>query len=277
MNQTQSIQIDFWCPRVQAIFDLFVKNPSKINHLLLYGPPGSGKTTAAHWLVDEIWGASRPLMCMSMNAADERSLDSIRQKATPFFKMDWRSEAFTNKKAPRFLILDECETLTEPAQISLTNICDSDPTDLCLILICNSSSRIHPKLRQKLLKIRFDPPVQKFRKNTTIYDELTRGDLRFYNNNISRKDHIIRCLWSIINGDDIFSNHEDFKQNLMELLILLHSINLIDETDCLNFNVIYSMMENGCLEHIYKESYMNMIKKLRYKIEKIFDGEDDQK
>lgn len=266
----QSIHIDFWCIRVQAIFDLFSKDPSKINHLLLYGPPGSGKTTAAHWLVDQIWGVSKPLMCMSMNAADERSLDSIRQKATPFFKMDWRSDAFTKKKAPRFLILDECETLTDPAQLSLINMCDSDPTDLCLILICNSSSRINQKLRQRLLKVRFDPPLQKLRINTTIYDELTRGDLRISNNNVARKNQIIQRLWNLVNGGDIFCQHSDFKQNLIELLIVLHSINLIDEGDCQNLNVIYSMMENGCFEHIYKEMFMNIVKNLHSKIESLF-------
>jgi len=150
------IHQEFWCPRVRLYFDLFLKNPKSLQHLLLFGPPGSGKTTSAEWLVSEIWKQQKALMCISMNAADERSLEAIRQKIFPFLRASWCSIQ-TVQNAPRFIILDECETLTEAAQLSLQTILDRDPKDVCMILICNSQSRIHPKLRQRLLRIRYDP------------------------------------------------------------------------------------------------------------------------
>jgi len=264
------VKTDFWCQRVQAIFKLFVNDTQTINHLLLYGPPGSGKTTAAHWLVDQIWGNSAPLMCMSMNAADERSLDSIRQKASPFFRMDWRSDFFSAKKAPRFLILDECETLTEPAQMTLTNICDSDPQDLCLILICNCQSRIHTKLRNRLLKIRFDPPSICSSNNTTIYDELTRSDLRISSKNSRRKDEIIERLWRFINGGDLNLSNFDVNQNLLELSILLHSFGFVEDEDCLKFNTLYCLAEKGCHNNLLKKEIDEIQHKIRSKIEELF-------
>ena len=150
------IHQDFWCPRVRMYFDLFLKNPRSLQHLLLFGPPGSGKTTSAEWLVSQIWKQQKALMCISMNAADERSLEAIRQKIFPFLRASWCSIQST-QDAPRFIILDECETLTEAAQLSLQTILDRDPKEVCMILICNSQSRIHPKLRQRLLRIRYDP------------------------------------------------------------------------------------------------------------------------
>jgi DNA polymerase III delta prime subunit len=153
---------------------MFLKNPQTIQHLLLFGPPGSGKTTSANWLVEQIWSNRKSLMCISMNAADERSLESIRQKVFPFLRVDWRNET---ERAPRFLILDECETLTEAAQLSLQTILNFNPKDICVILICNSQSRIHPKLRQRLLKIRYDPP-NKLNEVCDIFTAITRGDLR---------------------------------------------------------------------------------------------------
>jgi len=97
-----------------------------------------------------------------MNAADERSLEAIRQKIFPFLRASWDALQILDrdKQKPRFIILDECETLTEAAQLSLQTILDKDPKEVCVILICNSQSRIHQKLRQRLLRIRYDPPIK---------------------------------------------------------------------------------------------------------------------
>ena len=133
-----TVDTSFWCERVRKCFSMFLKDPQTLQHLLLFGPPGSGKTTSGAWLVEQIWGNRKSLMCISMNAADERSLESIRQKVFPFLRVDWRTEEET---APRFLILDECETLTEAAQLSLQTILNYNPKEICVILICNSQSR----------------------------------------------------------------------------------------------------------------------------------------
>ena len=110
-----AVDTAFWCERVRTCFSMFVERPDTLQHLLLFGPPGSGKTTSAAWLVDQIWGAKKSLMCISMNAADERSLESIRQKVFPFLRVDWRQD----QTAPRFLILDECEPVVGDAKTTL--------------------------------------------------------------------------------------------------------------------------------------------------------------
>ena len=69
-----TVHKDFWCDRVRLCFDTFVRRPTALQHMLLFGPPGSGKTTSAAWLVRQIWGNQAPLMSMTLNAADERSL-----------------------------------------------------------------------------------------------------------------------------------------------------------------------------------------------------------
>ena len=164
--------LDPLCPRVKKIFTLFSEHPVELQHLLLYGPPGAGKTSTVEWLLDKIWGGSHMKVqtCRTLNAADERSLDAIRAKIIPFVNADWREPG---DKRPRFLVLDECETLTDSAQLALRPFLDNSPQDLCIIFICNSLSRVQMSLRSRCLRIRFDPPA-----TNSLQTQSARGDLR---------------------------------------------------------------------------------------------------
>ncbi len=164
--------LDPLCPRVKKIFNLFAEHPVELQHLLLYGPPGAGKTSTVEWLLEKIWGNSHMKIqtCRTLNAADERSLDAIRAKIIPFVNADWREPG---DRRPRFLVLDECETLTDSAQLALRPFLDNSPQDLCIIFICNSLSRVQMSLRSRCLRIRFDPPVA-----NSLQTQSARGDLR---------------------------------------------------------------------------------------------------
>jgi replication-associated recombination protein RarA len=187
------------CNRVKTIFSLFSAQPSTLQHLLLYGPPGTGKTTTVEWLLNAIWGEShmKQQTCRIMNASDERSLDSIRSKIIPFVQTDWRVPGDTR---PRFLVLDECETLTESAQLALRPFLDKDPQDICIIFICNSLSRIQLSLRSRCLRIRFDPPP-----SSTLQTAIIRGDLR--GPRYERSD-IAQLLHFIHTGDSTYTFFE---------------------------------------------------------------------
>lgn len=164
--------LDPLCSRVQQIFGLLSAHPEFLQHLLLYGPPGSGKTSTVEWLLNKIWGDSHMKVqtCRILNAADERSLDAIRAKIIPFVSTDWRDPT---DMRPRFLVLDECETLTDSAQLALRPFLDNSPQNICIIFICNSLSRVQSSLRSRCLRIRFDPPV-----TNSLQTQSMRGDLR---------------------------------------------------------------------------------------------------
>jgi len=271
MKAKMSATVDtaFWCERVRTCFSMFLKNPTTLQHLLLFGPPGSGKTTSAAWLVEQIWGNRKSLMCISMNAADERSLESIRQKVFPFLRVDWRSD---EEKAPRFLILDECETLTEAAQLSLQTILNTDPKDICVILICNSQSRIHPKLRQRLLKIRYDPP-NRSQEVTDLFTAITRGDLRL---NTRKKDTEAR-IWKYLHAHPsdiqelIRDDSVDLHSIISEVLLLTDQFQLMDENILFRINLIYPLLgDMPQLQEETEQQVIGLIQEFKQKFETSF-------
>ena len=262
------VDISFWCERVRKCFSMFLNNPLTLQHLLLFGPPGSGKTTSAAWLVEHIWGNRKSMMCMSMNAADERSLESILNKVFPFLRVDWRTHAETS---PRFLILDECETLTEAAQLSLQTILNVDPKSICVILICNSQSRIHPKLRQRLLKIRYDPPHRI--QDDSIVSAMTRGDLRQQ----GKKKDTEHRIWKYLNGhpDSIMELIQDdaidFHTIVSEVLLLADMLHVMDEALIDRVNIIYPLLIDSTLMHEETERQIGLLlRECKQKIDSAF-------
>ena len=189
-------------------------------------------------------------MCISMNAADERSLESIRQKVFPFLRVDWRE---ATDHAPRFLILDECETLTEAAQLSLQTILNCDPKEICVILICNSQSRIHPKLRQRLLKIRYNPPNRNM-DATDLFTSITRGDLR----QTPRKQETEQRIWKYLHShpSDMYEliqdSNVDHQSIVSEILLLGDIFGILDNEIINHINIIYPLITDGTI--LYEET-----------------------
>lgn len=81
----------------------------EIDHLLLVGPAGCGKTTVAKILTDQL-----DCKVLQLNASSERGIDTIRDKVTNFVR--GRMGGKWN-----IVFLDEADALTRDAQTSLRN------------------------------------------------------------------------------------------------------------------------------------------------------------
>jgi hypothetical protein len=234
--------LDYVCSRVQKLFHHYAQNPKSIQHLLLFGSPGSGKTSSTLWLLKKIWPEEDIFsrVCFILNAADERSLEAIRAKCIPFIEVDWRAKGETR---PRFLVLDECETLTESAQLALRPFLDNDPSSLCVIFLCNSLNRVHQTIRNACLRVRFNPPIPD---SATLSSYFYRGDLRHLI--CSAHKPTFMYIHKYINNEKYTGfSPEEFLSSILFFIIFT---NLIDD-NLLEFIKIYS--ENQAFEYISQD------------------------
>jgi replication factor C subunit 3/5 len=124
-------------------------NTKNFPNLLLYGPPGTGKTTSIICLLKMYQDKYKCTNnVMHLNASNDRGVDLIRTQIYTFIHTQGM---FHNDL--KFVVLDEVDSMTKPAQLSLLNLLHIQNVRFCLI--CNYISKLIPNLRDSLMLIPF--------------------------------------------------------------------------------------------------------------------------
>ncbi len=113
----------------KIIFNNMLNN-KYIPNLLLYGPPGSGKTTTIINLINKYQENNNELnksLIIHLNASDERGIDIIRNQINNFVNSNC---LFI--KGTRFVILDEVDYMTKNAQQALKYLIEDNNTNIRL-------------------------------------------------------------------------------------------------------------------------------------------------
>ena len=139
----QTIEQCVLSPNIKKVF-LSLRDKGEIINLLLSGGPGTGKTTVARALCNEL-----DVDYIIINGSESRGIDMVRQQVGSF-----ASTMSTNGKV-KVVILDEADYITPEAQAALRNLIESFSSSCRFILTCNFKHKIIDPLHSRCSVIDF--------------------------------------------------------------------------------------------------------------------------
>lgn len=187
-------------------------------HLLLFGRAGTGKTTLAKLLVNNI-----DCDYLYINASDERKLEMVRDKVKNFAS----TIGFSNMKV---VILDEADYITPASQAALRNLMETFSKHCRFILTCNYVERIIDPIQSRCQSFQIIPPDRKqvaVHLNSILTKEGVKSDIEdivtIVNSGFPDLRRVINgAQRQVVNGelviDEGMSIQNDYKVKVLEIL-----------------------------------------------------------
>lgn len=219
-------------------------------HLLLYGHAGTGKTTLAKIIVNDI------LKCQSLyiNASDENGIDTIRNKVTLFAQ----TSSLDGKK--KVIILDEFCGTTNEAQRILRSVMEEYSDTTRFILTSNYINKIIEPIQSRCLLFNIVPDLAEcakrclnILKHENININSNREFITFVKNNFPDMRRIINDLQRFSVSGTLIINQINEVKNIAENIYNA----LISKVDSITIRKI--VIEN---ERAISADYQNLLKAL---------------
>ncbi len=238
----------------------------EVQHMILSGPPGVGKTTSAVVLAKMVFGDNWNQNFIELNASDDRKLSVIQGKVKEFARTKPIDAPF------KMILFDEGDSLTQEAQQALRRMMEEYSSTCRFLFSVNYQNNIIEPLQSRCVILRFQPLLQKdieayigrIAKSEDLQIDanamealyyVSKGDLRLVTNllqslsNVSRKidastvytnsgvldtGKILEGVKTALGGDyiksrEIFADLLDSGVNTRELLLQIFNIVISNE------------------------------------------------
>ncbi len=178
-----------------------------IQHMILSGPPGVGKTTSAVVLAREIFGDVWTQNFMELNASDDRKLSVIQGKVKEFARSKPLGAPF------KMILFDEADSLTQEAQQALRRMMEEYSATCRFLFSVNYQTNIIEPLQSRCAILRFQPLskqdvfefIDRLSKNEGLtidgdakeaLESVSRGDLRALTNLLQSLANVSKVILS---------------------------------------------------------------------------------
>lgn len=136
-----------------------VREDKSCPHLLLEGHRGTGKTSLAHIIRDELYGDDCRLLFFELNSSRDRGVDVVREKIETWLKMAMPGAKERGIKH-KIILLEEADQLTPEALKALKHMIEFNASTSRFILTCNEVNKIfnkEPAVISRCQLYHFDP------------------------------------------------------------------------------------------------------------------------
>lgn len=120
-----------------------------IPHLLIHGPPGTGKTSTTAAIARELFPQHTRHRVLEMNASDERGIETVRERIKEFANCRGMFD-----ELPQIIVLDEVDCMTVQAQMALRRLMDRCG-NARFFLVCNQINKIVQAVRSRCMQFRY--------------------------------------------------------------------------------------------------------------------------
>ena len=234
---------------VVSTFKKFILK-KRLPHMILRGPPGTGKTSVIMACAKELYGEHSPIMVLAINASEERGIEVVRNKITDFISTKGVFMSDEDKVTFKLVILDEADAMTADAQSMLVSVIEKFTSNVRFCLICNYIKKISPAIQSRCTVFKFSPlcddDVEKRLKSISehtkinitndgvkLITKISKGDMRKVLNTIQTTN----MVYDVINNENVTK--------------------CIGYPSSVNINKIYSSLINDNYTKCYK--YINNI------------------
>jgi len=159
-----------------------------VPHCIFAGPPGTGKTTAALCLAQDLYRKGWREHLLELNASDERGINVVRETVKTFARTRSVGEI-----PFKIMILDEADNMTGDAQQALRRTMERFTETCRFILIANYSGKIIEPIQSRCAPFRFT--------------YLSREDQDIYLRRIIEKENVqiedegLNAIFEVCGGD----------------------------------------------------------------------------